>query len=414
MTTLASGLMSQSLSLKQRAAVDNWAEPASLFSVTQLSGRDALAPHWTAIADLATRALESNPFYEPWMLSSVLERVVSGADLRFLLVFKNEPSSRSPKLCGFFPVAPFTRHHGLPVRGFRLLGHMYCFVGAPIVDRDSASEVLQHFLSACRAFGAALVELPMTPCGGRFHQVLVDVLHQQRLASRIERRYLRALYRVPTSPADYLAEMLSGRTRKQVRRQRERLAEIGVIEYSTLESADDPESWLNEFLDLEAKGWKGKESTAIASSPEHRRFFMEAGKRALERHAMFGSALRLDGRMIAGRIVFRSTEGSYLFKIAYDELLAAFSPGTLLELQTIEHGLPEGVEWTDSCTSASNQVFRRLWLHNRIIEHIVVSPGSVLGDLAIGLVPVIRWIADRMKRAAGRAAARASTAGSRA
>jgi CelD/BcsL family acetyltransferase involved in cellulose biosynthesis len=406
MTTLASGLMSQELSLKQRAAVDNWAAPASAFSVTQLAGTESLAPHWTSITDLSTRALEPNPFYEPWMLSSVLERVVSSADLLFLLVFKNEPSSRSPRLCGFFPVAPFTRHHGLPVRGFRLLGHMYCFVGAPIIDRDTASEVLQHFFSASRAFGAALVELPMMPSSGRFHQVLVDVLHQQRLANRIESRYLRALYRVPTSPAGYLAETLSGKTRKLVRRQRERLAEIGVIEYSTLESADDPEAWLNEFLDLEAKGWKGKEKTAIASSPEHLRFFMEAGKRALERHAIFGSALRLNGRMIAGRIVFRSAEGSYLFKIAYDEQLAAFSPGTLLELQTIEHGLPEGVAWTDSCTSASNQVFRRLWLHNRIIEHIVVSPGSVSGDLAIGLVPVLRWIADRVKRRAGTAATR--------
>jgi CelD/BcsL family acetyltransferase involved in cellulose biosynthesis len=411
MTTLASGLMSQDLSSKQRAAMDDWTEPASGFRVTQLAGTDSLAPHWTSIADLSARALEPNPFYEPWMLSSVLERVVSSADLLFLLVFKNEPSARNPRLCGFFPVAPFTRHHGLPVRGFRLLGHMYCFVGAPLIDRDTASEVLRHFFSACRAFGAALVELPMMPSGGRFHQALVDVLHQQRLASRIERRYLRALYRVPTSPAGYLAESLSGKTRKQLRRQLERLAEIGVVEYSTVESADDPEAWLDEFLDLEAKGWKGKEKTAVASSPEHLRFFMEAGKRALERHAMFGSALRLDGRMIAGRIVVRSAEGSYLFKIAYDEQLAAFSPGTLLELQTMEHGLPDGVEWTDSCTSASNQVFRRLWLHNRIIEHIVVSPRSVAGDLAIGLVPVLRWIRDRLKRAAGTAATKVKTTG---
>ena len=410
MTTHASSLMAHELSLKPRAAANDWTESASAFSVTQLSGTDSLAPHWTAIADLSTRALEQNPFYEPWMLSSVLERLVSSADLLFLLVFKNEPSSKSSRLCGFFPVAPFTRYHGLPVRGFRLFGHMYCFVGAPIIDRDTAPEVLQQFFGACRAFGAALVELPLMPSDGRFHQVLVDVLHQQRLASRIERRYLRALYRVPSSPAAYLAEALSGKTRKHVRRQRERLAGIGVVEYSTLENADDPESWLKEFLDLEAKGWKGDEKTAVASSPAHLQFFMEAGKQALERRAVFGSALRLDGRMIAGRLLFRSGEGSYLFKIAYDERLASLSPGTLLEVETIERGLPEGVEWTDSCTSASNQVFRRLWLHNRTIEHIAVSPRSVSGDLAIGLVPVLRWITDRLKRAVG-SAPRQKTAG---
>ena len=113
---------------------------------------------------------------------------------------------------------------------------------------------------------------------------------------------------------------------------------------------------------------------------------------------MFGAALRLDGRMIAGRIGFRSAEGSYLFKIAYDERFAALSPGTLLELQTIENGLPEGVEWTDSCTSATTKTFRSLWLHSRIIEHLVVSPGNIKGDLAIGLIPLLRRIKGRMKR----------------
>jgi CelD/BcsL family acetyltransferase involved in cellulose biosynthesis len=236
------------------------------------------------------------------------------------------------------------------------------------------------------------------PSGGAFHQVLVDVLHQQRLASRIENRYLRALYRVPASASSYVAEALSGRTRKHVRRQRERLAAMGALDYSTLETTSDPKAWLREFLDLEATGWKGKANTAMASSATHRQFFMEATAEALERRKILGAALRLDGRMIAGRIGFRSSEGSYLFKIAYDEQLAAFSPGTLLELQTIEHGLPEGVEWTDSCTSSTNTTFRSLWLHSRIIEHLVVSPGRTSGDLAIELVPLLRRIGTLMKR----------------
>lgn len=362
------------------------------FSVTLLPARDARASHWAAIADLAARALEPNPFYEPWMLSSALDVAVSSSDVSFVLVFKNEPSSKRSKLCGFFPVTSSTWHHGLPLRSFRLLGHMYCSLGVPLVDRDNASGVLQHFFSACRRRGAALVEFLMIPSGGPFHQALVDVLHQQRLTSRIETRYLRALYRVTASPAGFLTQALSGRTRKHVRRQRERLAEKGVVAFSTLEGADDPQAWLRDFLELEARGWKGQAKTAIASSAAHLQFFTEAGTRGLERNAMFGAALRLDGRMIAGRISFRSSEGSYLFKIAYDEQLAAFSPGTLLELQTIEHGLPEGVEWTDSCTAATNKAYRSLWPQSRIIEHLVVSPGSVRGDLAIGLVPLLRWV----------------------
>jgi hypothetical protein len=109
--------------------------------------------------------------------------------------------------------------------------------------------------------------------------------------------------------------------------------------------------------------------------------------------------------MIAGRISYRSGNGSYLFKHAYDEKFAAFAPGTLLELQTIENGLPDGVEWTDSCNASNNKLFRGLWLDTRIIEHIVVSPGSALGDLTIGLVPIFRWIKGQLKRTKGKATA---------
>jgi CelD/BcsL family acetyltransferase involved in cellulose biosynthesis len=223
------------------------------------------------------------------------------------------------------------------------------------------------------------------------------VLYQRQLVNRIDTRYLRAFYKMPESPRDYLAKTLSGESRRQVRRKRERLEAMGRLEYCTLDGAEDREAWLREFLDLEASGWKGQEKTALASSAAHSSFFMDVGKRALERGAIFGSALRLDGKMIAGRILYRSGRGSYLFKLAYDEEWSTFSPGILLEQQTIENGLPDGVEWTDSCTSSSNKVYRRLWQDTRIIEHIVVSPGSAWGDLAIGLVPVLRWIKGQLR-----------------
>jgi hypothetical protein len=375
------------------------------FSVVWVAGKQALAPHLPLVEDLATRALERNPFYEPWMLSSALDGVVGSTDVRFLLVFKNGPSAIGRRLCGFFPIECLRRHHRLPILRYRLLGHMYCFLGVPLIEADSAASVLEHFLSACRSSRANVVEFRLIPSGGEFHRALIDVLYQRQLVNRIETRYLRALYKVPESPSDYVAKSLSGKARRNARRRREKLEEMGCLDYCTLDSAENREAWLREFLDLEASGWKGNEKTALASSAEHSAFFMDAGKRALERGAMFGSALRLDGRMIAGRISYRSGNGSYLFKHAYDEKFAAFAPGTLLELQTIENGLPDGVEWTDSCNASNNKLFRGLWLDTRIIEHIVVSPGSALGDLTIGLVPIFRWIKGQLKRTKGKATA---------
>ena len=155
------------------------------FTVVRVAGKQALAPYLPLVDDLATRALERNLFYEPWMLSSAPDAAVASSGLVFLLVFKTGLSTSGPRLCGFFPMTRPRRRHGLMVRSYRLLGHMYSFLGVPLVDADTAPSVLEHFLSACRTSRVSVVEFPMIPSGGEFHRVLIDVLHRLWLDTRI-------------------------------------------------------------------------------------------------------------------------------------------------------------------------------------------------------------------------------------
>ena len=77
--------------------------------------------------------------------------------------------------------------------------------------------------------------------------------------------FLRAMFR-PTIDADtYLCAALSAKHRKMIRRQERQLSEIRRLEYDALTPDDDVAVWSEEFLRLEASGWKGRENSAIAS-----------------------------------------------------------------------------------------------------------------------------------------------------
>jgi len=371
------------------------------FLCTFVRGLVDLESHRAAIDDLAQRSIEANPFYQPWMLFPALVGLGGSSRVGFLLVFQEDSVGRAGTLCGFFPILEAERHHGIPVRGVALLTHMYCLLAVPLVDRDAGKAVLERFFDYCRLRRMGIVEFPSVATDGAFHGLLVDVVQEQSLSIRIERRFLRGFFRVPGSPTEYLAQAFSGRTRKHFRRQRERLAALGQLEYSALESSPDPQQWIDDFLALEASGWKGREGTALASLDAHRTFFEAASSEAISRRQMVGSALRLDGRMIAGRVAFVAGSGSFLFKIAYDETLEALSPGYLLEIETIEAGLPDPVRWTDSCTAPGNTMYRRLWSDTRTIEAIVLSLGSFGGDVALTAVPLLRAVKRRLVRRSG-------------
>jgi len=371
------------------------------FLCTFVRGLVELESHRAAIDDLAPRSIEENPFYHPWMLFPALEGLGESSRARFLLIFKEDSAGHAANLCGFFPILEGKRHHGIPVSSVALLTHMYCFHAVPLVDRDTGKAVLECFFDYCRLHRMRIVEFPSVATDSAFHGLLVDVIHEQSLSTRIEGRFLRGFFRVPGSPAEYLAQAFSGRTRKHFRRQRERLAALGQLEYSALEKSPHPQQWISDFLALEASGWKGREGTALASLDAHRTFFVAASSEAVRRRQMVGSALRLEGRMIAGRVAFVAGSGSFLFKIAYDETLEALSPGYLLEVETIEAGLPDPVRWTDCCTAPNNTMYRRLWSDTRTIENIVLSLGSFRGDVALTAIPLLRVIKRRLARRSG-------------
>ena len=109
-------------------------------------------------------------------------------------------------------------------------------------------------------------------------------------------------------------------------------------------------------------------------------------------------ALELNGKPIAQKCNFLAENGSYAFKIAYDEDYARYSPGLLLEIENIEHfhATPE-IEWMDSCAVPDHFMINRLWLDRRTIQTVLIPTGKRGGDLIVSLMPLMRWINRKVR-----------------
>lgn len=113
--------------------------------------------------------------------------------------------------------------------------------------------------------------------------------------------------------------------RSNLRRRRRKLESLGAVAFSRGGSLDD-------FYALEQSGWKGREGSAIAASPDTRRFY---DLLAAEGFAALYT-LSVDGRAIAMQYGAEHDGTFILLKPAYDEAMRDQSPGQLITEDILE------------------------------------------------------------------------------
>jgi hypothetical protein len=369
--------------------------------VVALTDFDDLEKYIPAWEELARSALEPNPFYEAWMLIPALRFLGKGKSLQLVLVFaRNQARPDGPHvLCGLFPLERKPRYKGLPVSVLSLWKHLYCFLCTPLVRADRARECLTALSDWLASDSQSpLMEFNYVSGEGPFHQALVDCLNERSSLSFVSDLYNRALFKPRASADQYLREAMSREHRKDVRRRTRRFSEEGHVEFVTLEQESDIDAWLEEFMRLEFNGWKGKRGGAIAAKEEYRNYFTAVAKEAFRRGRLMMLGLRLNDQPVALKCNFLAESGGYAFKIAYDESYSRFSPGFLLEMENIQRlqARPE-IEWMDSCAVPVHFMINRLWLDRRTIQTLLVSTGKRPGDLAVSLMPLIRWLNRKVR-----------------
>lgn len=365
---------SRTISSKCAAAVNNDGVHAFFLRVDELTNRDLDA--WRT---LANRAAEPNPFFEPAFVMAAVHHLRAD-DVSLLVVEKGR------EWIACLPVESRSLWHRYPARWLTTWLHPYCFLGTPLVDRDRCDEAVEALVNAIHESGRLrLVALELLGSSGPVSNALTRALAEQRKPGFTFESFERAALHRRHEPT-YLDQTLRPSRRKELRRLERRLGEQLKGATTVWNATEEPRA-IEDFLRLEASGWKGREGTALSSNPEHAAFFRE-----------FCSSLQEDGRVqllvlgtparaiamqcniLAGRAVF-------CFKVAYDERFARYSPGMQLEVHAVDDfHAQSGVSMMDSCADSNNNLVNRLW-PDRVSLATVVVPAAGLAPktLLLGL-----------------------------
>ena len=352
----------------------------------------------SAWEDLAAAAIEPNVFYEHWMLLPALEAFGAGKDIRVVVVLIDSPRGATPKLGALFPLVPVRNFRNLGIPALSLWQHIHCYACTPLVRAGVAGECVEALLRWFRSGepGASLLEMECIAGDGPLYQLLVDRSDKLGLPNLTTDAFARGLWSKTGPASDDPGSAVSGDLRRRLRRKERRLRERGRVEHRVLEPEDDVGRWIDEFLRLEAGGWKGSAGTALAHSESARRYFAEVTTAASRRGRLLMLGIDFESEPIARRCAFAAGQGSFAFKTAYDEAFADFSPGAMLELDSIEqlHALP-GVQWMDSCAAPDNLLINRISNARRAIRSLAIGAGA-MGELMIPGLPLLRWTHRRM------------------
>jgi len=317
-------------------------------------------PAWNA---LAHEAVEPNPFAEHWFVAASVAYLPVPGDARILWV------AQGKDLIGLLPLCTASPYGRTPLRHATNWLHYHSFYGAPLIRRGfewafwrAALDLLDRANWAPNFLHLTALDRDGITLAGLESVRRADVVYASE----------RALLKSDLSSTAYYEAHVRKKKRKEIARLVSRLSERGAIGYDHLPADADPLPWIDDFLALEASGWKGREGSALGADPATSGFFRAAVVGAHSAGRLDILRLTLDGRAIAMLVNFMTPPGSYSFKIAFDEDFARFSPGVLIQIENLKVLEREDVDWMDSCAVEDHPMINSLWAERRTIVRVTV------------------------------------------
>ena len=324
----------------------------------------AIPTHWDmAWIDLAAQASEPNPFAERWFMRPAIKHLKASADDRMIGVW------RDGILLGMMPITLTKRYGRMPIRHVENWVHYHCFLGVPLVRAGEEVEfwrvvmdMLDHADWATSFLHVVGIDPTSPVFAGLQANRRADIVHRSE----------RALLCSDLSPTAYYEMHIRQKKRKELRRLRARLEELGRVEFGELASDEPADQWIQDFLALEASGWKGREGSALNHDAATKMFFEDAVSGAHRAGKLEILRLTVDGKPIAMLVNFMTPPGAFAFKIAFDENYARFSPGVLIKIENLKTLDRSDIEWTDSCAVEDHPMINSLWAERREIVRVTV------------------------------------------
>lgn len=327
---------------------------------------------------LARRAVAANPLFEPGCLVPAAAHQGFGADLELAV------AEEGGRFYGAFPIRGVRRWHHFPYSFATTQVRRMHYCGTPLADPERGAEAMAAILRALSARcslrrGRVLVMLEVAEGGGAERAFRAGAAAAGLRATRYESWERAVVVRRDEPGYDRLQD---GDFRRELRRRRRRLAQELGSEPVLVDRSADPAA-VDEYIALEASGYKRAAGVAMATVPGEPEYFREMCRRFAGERRLTLLALEAGGTTLAMQIWLRGGDGLFAVKISYDERFRRFGPGVQLQMAGLEffHEHTDA-RWIDSCTSPGHDMYLRVYPERkRIASYFVPLSGMPVDRL---------------------------------
>lgn len=345
-----------------------------------------LRPCWI---DLLARADAPNALMDPAVVRAVAE-VFPEAQIQTLLAWKSQTNGQR-QLVGIWAFSVGRPHQSaVPVRVLTFPPGPHRYLATPVIDRACLDETLHAMLDTL----AADPKLPkIAALDAMGTDSLTMAALERVLAARGSSPCILEQFRRPklASALDgksYLEKALSSSSRKK-----------------TTVVATEPEAVrraLEDFMRIEASGWKDRQGTALLCDAGTAAFMRNAIAKMAELGCASIHALYLDQRPVSMQIVVRAGAVAFTWKTAYDEEFHDFSPGMLLlEDYTAAFLADKSIASVDSCAH-DDSGYMSAWTERQSVADLWIDArrgGSLTFRILSGLQKYYRTMRALTKSA---------------
>jgi hypothetical protein len=312
------------------------------------ASRDPRLLHeWT---ELEREALEPNLFFAQQPVLPAARHLEAGTSVSLLI---GEAGARLPFLLPVVPLRPAVVRGGspAPVMGARLLLSRHAAALPPRRPRPDLDGGPVRTLT-CRSATLLVMRLHSGdgPVAAALSRPMPTGLRPQ--AGFDYRPWVRA----PPSHPDLRHRVDRQKDLANFARRRRQLRQTLEAGIDTADrTAAGLDEAIEEFLRLEASGWKGRTGTAMLCRPGHDRFFREVCRGFAEEGRLMFLGLQAEGQVLAFSTALLAGRGLFGFKKAHDEAFARWLPGTLLDLDVLAWFQEmRDLDWLDTCSSRTS------------------------------------------------------------
>lgn len=316
---------------------------------------------------LAGRAVEPNGYYLPDWELAVNASARGRSDASALWAW------RETQLTGLMPVIPLWRAYHIPLPAL-VSADPYGTLCTPLLDNAEAEAAALDIMGQARDAGAHALIVRDAALDGRAMKAFREELRRDGLRPILLQSHLRAALDATRDADDVLQEALGPKKLKELRRQRNRLAELaGTVTFEIARTPGEIATAIETFLTLEASGWKAKRGTALAQDEGDAAFIRRATVALAAHEQCEIVSLHAGGAPVAAGIVLRHGDRAFFFKLGVDEFYARFSPGVQLTIELTRHLCADpGIRFADSTAAPDHPMINPIWRARLAIGDVLI------------------------------------------